>query len=168
MRPLNLRPLCTLFIAVVVSVIMSSFAFAQAQQKFKVLYVITSNNGFHKDENITLQNIPTVIHFSDRKGEETGKLSLSDFVTQLKAYAKTQGNKPQTAALSIYNDTGAHNVIFSVKDIKMDENNLLMTGKVLQGALPENFNMSTLFIVMLELETESQQQSQVTPVDTKS
>ena len=166
MRPFNLRPLYTLFVAVIVSVIMSSFAFAQAPQKFKVLYVITSNDGFHKDGNVTLHNIPTVIHFSDRKGAETGKLSLADFVSHLNEYAKTQGGKPQTAALSIYNDTGAHNVILFLKDIKIDQNNLLMTGKVLQGTLPDKFNMSTLFFVMLE--PESQQQSQAAQAETKS
>ncbi len=136
---------------VVLSLLLALFSSAYAEGT-KVLYVLTSSDSTYQHGELTLHNIAAVLRFSERKNDASSFMDLAQFTQTLRAYIAAQKETKQTAALSLYNDTGANNIVVQFADPIENNGSLSMKAQVLQGTLPANMGMSTLFIVLLEPE----------------
>lgn len=148
MRRFSTKIVKLLILSVILSFFNITTAFSAPPQK--VLYVLTSEYAQFERGELTLKGIPAVLHFSDRHMNESGYMSVPEFVNKLHGYLAKQDNKGQTAALSIYNDNGANNVILKFKEPYETDGTFSLEAEVVQGYLPANIDTSTLFIVMLE------------------
>ncbi|GEM_PF-4563908 len=148
MRRVSTKIVKLLILSIIISFFNYSAAIAAAPQK--VLYVLTSEYAVFERGELTLKGIPAVLHFSDRQMNESGYMSVSGFTKKLHSYLAKQDSNGQTAALSIYNDDGATNVILKFKEPYEIDGVFSLEAEVAQGYLPPNIDTSTLFIVMLE------------------
>ena len=149
MRSFSTNTIKIMLLALMLTLFSSAYVLAE-EVNTKILYTLTSSHGSYEQGELTLYNIATVLHFSELKDNPSGFTDLTQFMKTLNAYMVAQKEKKQTAALSLYNDTGATNVIIQFTDPIENNGALSMRAQVLQGTLPANIGMSTLFIVLLE------------------
>lgn len=109
------------------------------------MFVVSGSSGSVDGSTLTLNDVPTVVYFSDRPERDAGQFSADELVGALDPSGA--GADPANADLSIFSEDGPINSVVVLETASRDGSNFKFTVEVLEGALPEgDFGSATLFI----------------------
>jgi len=110
------------------------------------LFVISGTSGLLNGDTLTLNGVPNVIYFSDRPVRVAGHLSLEKFVESWNKGSDGFKADPPNATLSVLNKEEANNIVVELMSVEQKSGSVVFKVAVLEGTLPENFKVSSLFI----------------------
>ena len=112
----------------------------------KLLYVISALSGSVDDETLTLNDISTVIYFSDRPSRIAGNITLEAFVEKWDKGTNSFEVDPPNAVLSIFSEKENKNVVVELSNPKVEGKTITFSYKVLKDNAPKTFEEASLFI----------------------
>jgi len=110
------------------------------------LFVLNAASGSLKGDTLTLNGVPNVIYFSDRPSRKAGHLSLEKFVESWNKGSDNFKADPPNATLSVFTKEGAEDVVVELMSVEQKSDSVVFKVAVLEGKLPENFIITSLFI----------------------
>ncbi len=115
-------------------------------KKPRFLYALSAQTGTLKDGTLTLNEIPTVVYFSDRPYRVAGQTSLKKFVDEWEKGAESFQDNPPNAVLSIFNHETPRNIVVVLKDPVLTKNTLTFKVTPYDKQKEDTFNQVSLFI----------------------
>jgi hypothetical protein len=112
-----------------------------------ILFVMSAESGSYNGERLTLNGVQKVLFFSDRPARNSGDMELGKFLKNWEIGKDSFQNDPPNAVLSIFNDSGATNVVLELMNPSIPEQGTIdYEVRVLKGELPDSFRVASLFI----------------------
>jgi hypothetical protein len=115
------------------------------------LFVISGTSGSLDGDTLTLNGVPNVIYFSDRPARKAGHISLSNFVEMWDKGDDSFKTDPPNATLSVLKKDGEENVVVELMSVKQKNGSVIFKVAVLEGTIPETFQISSMFVDYREL-----------------
>ncbi len=115
-------------------------------KKPQFLFVMSAKSGSFDGKTVTLNDVPTVIYFSDRPNRIAGHVSLNKFVENWNKGSDSFKADPPNATLSIFDEQGNIDVVIEISNPQMQGESLKFNVSVLSGNLPKTMEESSLFV----------------------
>jgi len=139
----------SIFLVVAVLAMAPNLAFGEhvidSKENPEYLFVLSSESGSYEGDTLTLNDVPSVIYFSDRPERIAGHMSLKEFVEKWGQGPNSFKADPPNATLSILDESGNKDVVVELMNPGMKENRLQFKVRLLKGELPATFKACSLF-----------------------
>ncbi|NGX27433.1 MAG: hypothetical protein K940chlam6_01369 [Chlamydiae bacterium] len=106
----------------------------------RVLYVLNAKSGTYENEKLKLEDVHSVIYFSDRPNRLAGHMSLKQFAKQW----REEKEDPPNGALSILENSD--DSVVELSDPDVENTTITFDIKLIKGKIPQKFESSALFI----------------------
>lgn len=138
------------FITAIISLVFTSVGYSQhvidESKKPQFLSVMSAKSGSFDGKTVTLNDVPTVIYFSDRPNRIAGHLGLKKFVAGWAKGVDSFKVDPPNATLSIFDIKGNKDAVIEISAPKLKGTSITFKVRLLEGKIPESFGNSSLFI----------------------
>ncbi len=136
----------TLLFAILFGVDSVYAASTDANKDKEYLFVLSGMSGKVEGDTLTLNNVPSVVYFTDRPDRKTGHIKLQDFLAGWKAQEDSLNNNPPNAVLSVLDGEGNQNTVVVLQSPTVEGNDISFKIKTLEGTAPKKFKAASLFI----------------------
>jgi hypothetical protein len=139
-----------IILLVVAALAICLFAEAQAEEKSKLaelLFVQNSHDVSLEKGRLTLKKVgPTTIFFTDRPQRTAGHMTTKDFVDDWSVGENSFADNPPNAALSIFGQDEIVDIVVTLKNPRLEGENLIYDIAVLEEDVGPISGESSLFI----------------------
>jgi len=139
-----------IIILVVTALAICLFALAQAEEKgemAELLFVQNSHDVSLEKGKLTLKKVgPTTIFFTDRPQRTAGHMTTKDFVDDWSVGENSFADNPPNAALSIFGQDEIVDIVVTLKNPRLEGENLIYDIAVLEEDVGPISGESSLFI----------------------
>jgi hypothetical protein len=112
-----------------------------------LLFVQSAEGARYREGRLTLDNVsPSTIFFSDRPERVAGHVTTADFLHSWNEGKDSFEKDPPNAVLSVLTKGEVKNVVVTLRNPRLEGDDLLFDVKVLQGEVPAESGVATLFI----------------------
>ena len=135
---------------VVAALVMCLFAVAQAEEKnemAELLFVQNSHDVSLEKGKLTLKKVgPTTLFFTDRPQRTAGHMTTKDFVDEWSEGDNSFAVDPPNAALSIFGEDEIVDIVVTLKNPRLEGDNLIYDIAILEEDVGPISGESSLFI----------------------
>ena len=139
-----------IILLVVAALALCLFALAQAEEKgemAELLFVQNSHDVSLEKGKLTLKKVgPTTIFFTDRPQRTAGHMTTKDFVDDWSVGENSFADNPPNAALSIFGQDEIVDIVVTLKNPRLEGENLIYDIAVLEEDVGPISGESSLFI----------------------
>ena len=134
-----------IIVFIIIAIIIIAMIIIDLEEPRKYLFVLSSDNGSLENNTLNLNNVSSLVIFSNRPDRVAGHLSLSELSNM---WPESFENNPPNADLSMLENS---NAVVELSNPKLDNNNSISFNiKIIKGDIPAKFGNSSLFINNVE------------------
>ncbi len=125
---------------------------SKSESKPLFMFALGAGSGQFQNDVLTLNDIPTVIYFSDRPDRIAGHLTLGKLVLLWdKGKDSFKANAPN-ATLSIATESGEEVAVVELLKPRIQGNGVSFNIRLVEGEIPKSFGKAALFIDPMDLD----------------